>query len=169
VFNEQITSERNEGDVTFLKISVGGKQSGAGTAAWNFFHVAVTQDMIVGATRAETLREVLANHAQASTTAGLAGVPQFQAGRARFPGNLSGLGYFDFQKVDWQAAKDRWMQDVKRSAVAKTVSTSKEGVQSAAPDWLGRMNLQVISRHLHYSSSVSWKDAKGIHWDQWVE
>jgi hypothetical protein len=169
VFSEQITSERNEGDVTFLKISVGGKQSGAGTAAWNFFNVAVTQDMILGSTRAEILREVLANHAQASATAGLAGVPQFQAGRARFPGNLSGLGYFDFQKVDWQAAKDRWMQDVKKSAVAKTVSASKEGVQSIAPDWLGQMNLQVISRHLHYSSSVSWKDAKGIHWDQWVE
>ena len=169
IFSEQITSERNEGDVTFLKISVGGKQSGAGTAAWNFFHVAVTQDMILGATRAETLREVLASRANASTTAGLAGVSQFQAGRARFPGNLSGLSYFDFQKVDWQAARDRWMQDVKKSAMAKTVSTSKEAVPSAAPDWLGQMNLQVVSRHLHYSSSVSWKDAKGIHWDQWVE
>jgi hypothetical protein len=169
IFSEQITSERNEGDVTFLKISVGGKQSGAGTAAWNFFHVAVTQDMILGATRAETLREVLASRANASTTAGLAGVSQFQAGRSRFPGNLSGLSYFDFQKVDWQAARDRWMQDVKKSAMAKTVSTSKEAVPSAAPDWLGQMNLQVVSRHLHYSSSVSWKDAKGIHWDQWVE
>lgn len=169
VFSEQITSERNEGDATFLKISVGGKQSGAGTAAWNFFNVAITQDMILGATRAETLREVLASRANASTAAGLAGVPQFQAGRARFPGNLSGLSYFDFQKVDWQATRDRWMQDVKKSAMAKTVSTSKEGVPSAAPDWLGQMNLQVVSRHLHYSSSVSWKDAKGIHWDQWVE
>src|SRR5882672_1743596 len=169
VFSEQITSERNEGDVTFLKISLGGKQSGAGTAAWNFFNVAVTQDMILGATRVETLREVLAGRANASTTSGLASVPQFQAGRAQFPGNLSGLGYFDFQKVDWQAARDRWMQDVKKSAMAKTVSTSKEAVPSAAPDWLGQMNLQVVSRHLHYSSSVSWKDAKGIHWDQWVE
>jgi hypothetical protein len=169
VFSDQITSERNEGDVTFLKISLGGKQSGAGTAQWNFFNVAVTQDMILGATRAETLREILANRVDASATAGLASVPQFQAGRARFPGNLSGLSYFDFQKVDWQAARDRWMQDAKKSAVAKTVSASKEGVPSTAPEWLGQMNLQVVSRHLHYSSSVSWKDAKGIHWDQWVE
>ena len=169
VFSDQITSERNEGDVTFLKISLGGKQSGAGTAQWNFFNVAVTQDMILGATRAETLREILANRVNASPTAGLASVPQFQAGRARFPGNLSGLSYFDFQKVDWQAARDRWMQDAKKSAVAKTVSASKEGVSSTAPEWLGQMNLQVVSRHLHYSSSVSWKDAKGIHWDQWVE
>jgi hypothetical protein len=169
VLSDQITSERNEGDVTFLKISLGGKQSGAGTAQWNFFNVAVTQDMILGATRIETLREVLANRVNASATAGLASVPQFQAGRAQFPGNLSGLSYFDFQKVDWQAARDRWMQDMKKSAMAKTVSASKEGVPSTALDWLGQMNLQVVSRHLHYSSSVSWKDAKGIHWNQWVE
>src|SRR6266481_6353708 len=169
LFGDQLTSERNEGDVTFLKISLGGRQGSAGVAQWNFFNVAVTPDMMIGASRAETLREVLANRAKGPAAAGLAGVPQFQAGRTRSPGNLSGLGYFDFQKVDWQAARDCWMQDVKKSAVAKTVSTSKEGVLSTAPDWLGQMNLQVISRHLHYSSSVSWKDAKGIHWDQWVE
>ena len=169
LFSDQITSERNEGDATFLKISLGGKQNSAGTAQWNFFNVAVTPDMLLAGTRAESLREVLASRATTSATAGLAGVPQFQAGRARFPGNLSGLSYFDFQKVDWQAAKDRWMADMKKSAVAKSVSTSKEGVPSTGPDWLGQMNLQVVSQHLHYSSSVSWKDAKGIHWDQWVE
>jgi hypothetical protein len=169
VFSEQITSEHTEGDATFLKISIGGKQSSAGTAQWNFFNVAVTPNMILAATRAETVREVLANRANASAAAGLASVPQFQAGRARYPANLSGLGYFDFQKVDWEAAKDRWMADMKKSAVAKSVSALKEGVPSTAPDWLGQMNLQVVSRHLRYSSSVSWKDAKGIHWDQWVE
>jgi hypothetical protein len=169
VFSEQITSERNEGEATFLKISIGGKQSSAGTAQWNFFNVAVTPNMILAATRAETLREVLASRANASATAGLASVPQFQAGRARYPANLSGLGYFDFQRVDWQAARDRWMADMKKTPVAKSVSTPKEGLPSTAPDWLGQMNMQVVSRHLHYSSSVSWKDAKGIHWDQWVE
>jgi len=148
-----------------LKNSLGGTERRRHGAV-EFFNVAVTQDMILGATRIETLREVLAGRAHASTMAGLASVPQFQPA-ARNPGNLSGLGYFDFQKVDWQAARDRWMQDVKKSAMAKTVSTSKEAVPSAAPDWLGQMNLQVVSRHLHYSSSVSWKDAKGIHWDQW--
>src|SRR6266566_4369356 len=66
VFSEQITSERNEGDITFLKVSLGGKQSSAGSAQWNFFNVAVTQDMILGATRVETLREVLANRARTS-------------------------------------------------------------------------------------------------------
>ena len=169
VFSDKITSERNEGDVTFLKISLGGKQASAGVAQWNFFNLAVTPDMILGGSRIETLREVLSNRAHASTAAGLTTVPQFQAGRARFPENLNGLSYFDFQKVDWQALKDRWIEEAKKSSVAKTVNSSKEAVPSTAPDWLAQINPQVFSRHLHYSSSVSWKDAKGIHWDQWVE
>ncbi len=169
VFSDQITSERNEGDVTFVKISLGGKQGTAGVAQWNFFNLAVTPDMILGSSRVETLREVLANRAHASTTAGLASVPQFQARRGQFPENLSGLSYFDFQKVDWQGVKDRWVAEAKKSSVARTVSPSKDGVPSTVPDWLERMNLQVVARHLHYSSSVSWKDSKGIHWDQWVE
>ena len=169
VFSDQITSERNEGDVTFVKISLGGKQSGAGNAQWNFFNLAVTQDMVLGCNRVETLREVLSNRGQVSTAGGLATVPRFQAGRARFPEKLSGLGYVDFQKVDWQALRDRWIADAKKSSAAKTASTSKDAVPSAALDWLAQINPQVFSRHLHYSSSVSWKDSKGIHWDQWVE
>ena len=169
VFSDQITSERNEGDVAFLKISLGGKQGIAGVAQWNFFNLAVTQDMILGANRIETLREVLSNRAHASTVAGLATVPQFQAGRAKFPENLNGLSYFDFQKVDWQALKDRWIEEAKKSPVAKTVNASKDAVPSTAPDWLAQIDPQLFARHLHYSSSVSWKDSKGIHWDQRVE
>jgi hypothetical protein len=169
VFSEQLTDERNEGDVTFLKISLGGKQESAGMAQWNFFNLAVTPDIILGATRMETLREALSNRAHTSTAAGLATVPQFRAGRARFPENVNGLSYFDFQKVDWQALKNRLIEEAKKSSAAKTVNASKDNVPSAAPDWLGQINPQVFARHLHYSSSVSWKDAKGIHWDQWVE
>jgi hypothetical protein len=169
VFADQLTSERNEGDVTFLKISLGGKQGIAGAAQWNFFNLAVTQDMILGANRIESVREVLSSRAHASTAAGLATVPQFQAGRAHSPENLNGLSYFDFQKVDWQGLKDRWIEESKKSPVAKTVSASKNTAPSTSPDWLARIHPQVFARHLHYSSSVSWKDSKGLHWDQWVE
>jgi hypothetical protein len=169
VFSEQLTSERNEGDVTFLKISLGGKQNSAGDAQWNFFNLAVTQDMILGASKVETLRDVLSNRAHASTAAGLASVPQFQAGRRQFPENLNGLGYFDFQKVDWRAVKDRWSEEAKKSSTAKSVTASKDGAPVTASDWLAQLNLQVVARHLHYSSSVSWKDAKGVHWDQWIQ
>ena len=171
VFSDQLSSERNEGDVTFLKISLEGKQGSTGTAQWNFFNLAVTSDMILASNRIETLRETLSNRVHTSPPAGLAAVPQFQASRAQFPENLSGLSYFDFQKADWQALKDRWIEEEKKNPVAKSVKASKDTLPSTstALDWLAQINPQVVPRHLHYSSSVSWKDSKGIHWDQWVE
>lgn len=169
VLGEQLTSERNEGETTFLKISLGGNQGSAGVAQWNFFHVAVTSDMILGAKRIDTLREVLANRAKGTAFSSLASVPRFQAGHAQFPDHLNGLSYFDFQKVDWQAAKDHWLEQARKNGVAKSVAGSNASDSSKIPDWLANANPQVVSRHLHHSSSVTWKDAKGIHWDQWVE
>jgi len=93
--------------------------------------------MVLGANRIETLREVLSSRARASA-AGLATVPQFQARRAQFPENLIGLGYFDFQKVDWQALKDRWIEEAKKSPVAKTVSPSKLPRRPRFPTGSGR-------------------------------
>jgi hypothetical protein len=171
VCGDQLTSERNEGDTTFLKISLGGKQGNAGVAQWHFFNVAVTPDMVIAASRLETLREVLAYRAKGASSGGLASVPQFQAGRAKYPENLSGLSYFDFQKLDWPAVKDHWLEEAKKSSPAGTSNLAKKPASSTnmAPDWLAQANPQVFARHLHYSSSVSWKDSKGIHWDQWLE
>ena len=170
LFSDQLASERNEGDVTFLKISLGGKQGSAGVAQWNFFNVAVTPDMMLGATRAETLREVLAAHSK-GTVGGLASVPQFQASRAKFPENLNSLSYFDFQKVDWQGLRDRLVAESKKASAAKSLEPTKKPAASATTnlDWLTQLNPQIFSRHLHYSTGVSWKDSKGVHWDQWVE
>lgn len=172
MFGDQLTSERNEGDATLLKISLGGNQGSAGVAQWNFFHVAVTPDMVIGTNRLDTLREALTNRAKGPATPGLANVPQFLSRRANAPENLVGLSYFDFQKVDWQAAKDHWIQEAKKSPVAKSVAGSGPQAPSSSAnstEWLSQINAQVLSRHLHTSWSFSWKDAKGIHWDQWVE
>jgi hypothetical protein len=53
--------------------------------------------------------------------------------------------------------------------MAKSAAGSNAPLSSKVPDWLSNANPQVVSRHLHYSSSVTWKDAKGIHWEQWLE
>jgi hypothetical protein len=37
------------------------------------------------------------------------------------------------------------------------------------PAWLVRLDPKVFARHLHVSTSASWKDAKGIHFDGWIE
>jgi hypothetical protein len=169
IAGEQVTSERNEGDVTFLKLSLGGKQGTAGSAQWNFFQLAVTPDMIIAASRSETLKEALATRANGPAGGGIAALPQFQATRAKYPGNLNSLSYLDFQKVDWQGMKERWIEEAKKGASTKSLSPSKDTVSSPTSDWISQINPQVFARHLHFSSSVSWKDAKGIHWDQWVE
>src|SRR5467141_2123955 len=171
LFSDQLTSERNEGDVTFLKISLGGRQASAGVAQWNFFNVAVTPDMMIGATRSDTLREVLANRSQGPVAAGLSILPQFQASRAKFPENLNSMSYFDFQKVDWQGLRDRLVAESKKNSAAKSLQPTKRPAAPAGMnlDWLIQVNAQVFSRHLHYSTGVSWKDSKGIHWDQWLE
>lgn len=166
LFGDQLTSERNEGDATFVKISLGGGQGGAGVAQWNFFNLAVTPDMILGASRTEALREVLANRAKGEAFASLATVPQFRAGRAQFPENVNSVGYFDLQKMDWQGWKERLLADTKKSPAANSATASGTAPAAAVPDWYAQINPQVFARHLHYTSSASWKDAKGIHWDQ---
>jgi hypothetical protein len=168
LFGDQLTSERNEGDATFVKISLGGQQGNAGVAQWNFFNLAVTPDMIFGASRTDALREVLANRAKGAAFASLASVPQFQAGRAQFPENVNSVGYFDLQKMNWQAWKERLLADAKKSSTAKSAAATT-APPAAVPDWYSQINPQVFARHLHYTSSASWKDAKGIHWDQWLQ
>ncbi len=169
LFSDQLSSERNEGETTFLKISLGGKQGNAGVAQWHFFHLAVTPEMILGASRVDTLREVLASHAQVSAAATLAAVPQFHAGRAQFPEKLNGLSYFDFQKLDWQAVKDHWIEEAKKTSGARSSDLSKKTSPSEAPGWLSQADPKVFSRHLHYAASGSWKDSKGIHFEEWLE
>jgi len=171
LLGDRINSERNEGDATLLKISLSGNQTSAGVAQWNFFQVAVTPDMVIGASSIDTLRETLAYRAKAPATGGLASVPQFQAKRGGAPPNLIGLSYFDFQKVDWQAAKEHWLQEAKKPQIAKGVAGTGTTATNVTkiPDWVSQLNVQAVSRHLHTSWSVSWKDAKGIHWDQWIE
>jgi hypothetical protein len=169
LFGDQLTSERNEGDVTFVKISLGGGQGNAGVAQWNFFNLAVTPDMIFVASRTDALREVLANRMKGAAFASLATVPQFQAGRAQFPENVNSVGYFDLQKMDWQAWKERLLAETKKSPTSKSVAGAKTAPPATVPDWYAQINPQVFARHLHYTSSASWKDAKGIHWDQWLQ
>ena len=173
LFSEQISSERNEGDVTFIKISLGGKAGSAGVAQWNFFNLAVTPDMILGAGRTETLREAMANRAHATASTGLAGVQQFQLERSQYQEKLTGLSYFDFQKIDWPGAKEHWLAELRKAHGAKGSGLAQKPAPTdstpAAPDWLEQIDAKVFARHLHYSSSASWKDAKGMHWDQWLE
>jgi hypothetical protein len=167
LFSDKINSERAEGDITFMKISTGGSSSAAGTAQWDSYHVAATSDYLVIAPRLEAVREVLAKRSQ-TAGASLATAPGFQAARAQFPATINGLGYFDFHKVDWQAFKARLIAEANKST-AKPSSSAGKSAATPTPSWMLDVNPEVFARHLHVASSASWKDAQGLHFDEWIE
>lgn len=168
VLSDRITSERSEGETTFLKISAEGGQQSAGTAQWNFYHAAVTPNSIVVASRLETVRELLAKHAQGSD-GGLTATPEFKTARAQFPAQVNGLGYFDFRKLDWRAMKERMIAESKKTSPAKRRPGATDSAPGVPPAWIMEMNPEVFAKHLHVTSSASWKDAQGLHFDQWIE
>lgn len=164
---ERVASERTEGGTTFVKISEGGMASSAGTAAWNYYHLGVTEDVIVASERLETVRDTLARRKAAAGEN--SEVPQtWQAVRAQFPAKIGGISLLDFQKVDWAAAKERWSAEA-RKAAAKANQIPAERDTRPFSDALKDLDPQVFSRHLHLSASAGWKDAQGVHFDGWIE
>jgi hypothetical protein len=171
VFGEQLGSERNEGDTTFVKVSLGGSQSSTGVAQWNFYHLAVTPNFLLASSRSETLREFLARRSPANAATQPALPPAFQT-RTQFPANIAGLAFVNFQKIDYQALKTRWIEEAKKSPdrpSGKSENAVPQSTSTKVPDWLLNLNPQVFPRHLHYLAGASWKDTKGIHFDEWLE
>ena len=161
VMGDRITSERNEADTTFLKISLQGGQSKAGVAQWNFYYLAVTPNALLGAPKSETLHkylELAARYADAPAK-------NFQSVRAQFPEKLSGMSYLDFQRIDWPALKASWIAEAGKAA-QNAKSTDKSTPPAA---WINDVDPAVFPRHLHTLAGGSWKDAKGVHFDQWLD
>ena len=165
-FGDRMTNERSEGETTFLKISEGGIESSAGTASWKYYHVGVTDDLIVASSRNESVRETLALNKTAVGGSGSA--PQsWQAARTKFPARLDGLAFVDFQKIDWSAVKERWNEPPgMNKAKARTIRATSPGPFA---NTLKNLNPDVFPRHLHMSAGASWKDAQGVHFDGWIE
>ena len=169
IFGDQLSSERNEGDTTFLKVSLSGGQGSTGVAQWNFFHLAVRPSFILGTSRNETLREFLAKSPVLDAPAHLDLPPAFQAARAQFPESLNSISFLNFQKIDWPGLKTRWIDQAQKISEKKTPSTASKTTSDQAPDWLINLNPGVFPRHLHFIAGASWKDSKGLHIDEWLE
>jgi hypothetical protein len=162
---ERITSERNEGDTTFLKISLQGGQSSAGVAQWKFYYLAMTPTMLFGASKSDTLRKYV-GQTPAGPDAAVAN--NILAARKKYPEKLNGFSYFDFQKVDWPGLKAKWVADANKAA-QEDKSAEAASKDKKFADWLGQLGPDVLPRHLHSMTGASWKDEKGVHFDQWLE
>jgi len=161
LMGDRIASERAEGDTTLLKVSLQGGQGKAGVAQWNFYHLAMTPKVLVGTYRSESLQSYM-KPGPGSEAKGLL------AAREQFPEKLNGFSYLDFQKLDWAGLQKKWVEDANKEA---ETATSTEGAASdkKRAEWLSQVDPQVFPRHLHTMTGASWKDAKGVHFDEWVE
>ena len=165
LMGDRITSERNEGSTTFLKISLQGNQTKAGVAQWNFYYLAMTPHALLGAPKSETLHQYLERAASADPSN-----KAFQSVRAQFPEKLSGMTFLDFQRVDWPALKAQWIAEANKAAQdSKSASTNGAKVSTPLPPWINDVNPAVFPRHLHTLAGASWKDAKGVHLEEWFE
>jgi hypothetical protein len=165
LMGDQITSEHNEGDATYMKISLRGGQSSAGLAQWNFYYLAMTPAVLIGSSKSDTLHQYVAQKPVAPDGA------QFKnllAARAQFPQKLNGFSYFNFQKVDWAGLQKKWVEQANQAAQTAK-STDAANSQKKMADWLGRVDPEVFSKHLHSMTGASWKDAKGVHFDEWLD
>jgi hypothetical protein len=168
VLAERISSEHSEGNTTSLKISLQSGGQNSGVAQWNFYYLAVTPDLLLGAKRSETLRDFLAQHGNAAGD-GAGSIPAFQTARAQFPEKLNGFSFFDLQKLDWEALKARWLQEGKAALEKMKPAGGNGNAVGKIPAWLENADPAVFHRHLHSVIGASWKDAQGLHFDHWLE
>jgi len=165
LMSDQITSERTEGDATYLKISLEGGRSAAGVIQWNFYHLAMTPNLLFGSSQREILQKVVAQPPAPPDAS------QFQkllAARAQFPEKLNGFSYMDLQKLDWQGFRDRVVAQANKSAhSAKTASSTHNDKKLA--DWLAQIDPSVFHQYLHTMIGASWKDTNGVHFEEWLD
>jgi hypothetical protein len=165
LMGDRISSERNDGDATYLKVSLSGSQTSAGVAQFNFYYLAMTPRALFGASKSDALQKYV------TMTPASPDPVRFKnllAARAQFPEKLDGFSYFDFQKVDWPGLRAKWIADAKKSAqTAKSTDAANQSKKLS--DWLDQVNPEVFPRHLHSMTGASWKDAKGVHFDEWLD
>jgi hypothetical protein len=169
LMGDRISSEHNEGNATLLKISLQGGQSRSGVAQWSFYHLAMTPTALLGASQTDVLHKYM----ELSSSGADPLPPSLQAARAQFPEKLNGLTYVDLQKLDWAALKGKWIAEAEKSGqAAKSADAAKADASKTTqpvPSWLNLISPDVITRHLHTVAGASWKDAKGVHFDEWIE
>jgi hypothetical protein len=165
LIGERISSERNEGDTTYLKVSLQGGQSSAGVAQWKFYYLAMTPTLLFGSSKSETLQGYVG---QTPASADAPRAKNILAARGQFPEKLNGFSYFDFQKLDWAGLKAKWTAEANKAAENEKSSEAANKDKKFA-DWLSQVSPEVFPRHLHVMTGASWKDAKGVYFDQWLE
>jgi hypothetical protein len=162
---KEIQSEDQEGAVTYLSITSPFTDSKSGATRRRFQYIGVTPDLLWVAPRKAMLKELVAQRSKpgGAAPAGLAGDAKFNAARARMPQGLSGFGYADFSRINW----DDLVKEVETQL--KEGPKNSAATSNSALDWKSLLKSAVFSRHLHLFINGWWKDRDGLHFDGFIE
>ena len=64
--------------------------------------------------------------------------------------------------------KKQWISQT-AGKVRETKNADAERQAKQINDWFQTLNPEVFPRHLHSLTGASWKDAGGVHFDQWID
>lgn len=164
IFAKQIAGEEHEGDTTIVKFSFSSVRPPAGGLQPRPYYLAVTPRMLLAAPRVETLREAVKRLAEKDAGAlGPLADAAFRRARARFPENLSSLGYLDLTRTPWEKISEAFVEGLKKADEKSAASAA------AAKDWMKKISPGLLRRYLHTLASASWKDAGGVYFDAYLE
>ncbi len=162
MFGSSISSESREGDATHLAVAMPYRDSKTGMQRKRFYYAAITPQMLIVAPRKAMLREVMQRYA-AGTAPNLAADSKFLAARTRVPQALSGFGYADLSRIQWENEVRVW------SEIAGSESSAASASPSAGTDWRKLVSPAALSRHLHLAVTGWWKQGDGLYFDGFIE
>lgn len=165
ILSDQITAERNEGDTTYLKVALHGAEGAAGVTQWNFYHLAMSPNLLLGSSKRETLQKVVA---QTPTAPDPGQFKNLLTARAQFPEKLIGFSYTDLQKLDWPGIRAKFVAEAnKASQTAKGKSSTQ--TNKGLLDSLAQVDPAVLHQYLHTMIGASWKDSNGVYFEEWLD
>ena len=166
---DNIIAEKEEGATDYLKLSLSNNKASAENIEKNAWHMAVTEDALLIGTNTEALHKAVAGREAIAGGGNFAATPQYMALRAKFPEKVNSISFYNFQKIDWVGLKERWVEESRKLQTANGTSAKPGTKNTSSADWLSQVDPKVFARHLHMASGGSWKDATGLHFDEWVE
>ena len=163
-------STSQEGDVTYLTVTVSIGAAAATSAAPSAIYFALTPNMLLASKEQEAVRQAVARvraAAGAAPTNALSADPAFQRARAALPAKLDGLSYGNYAHCNWQ----KLFSEAEKSFNAQMQGAARNANRPVPPlaQIFRGIDPTLFSRYLHVSIGGGWKNATGVYFDSYIQ
>jgi hypothetical protein len=161
-------STSQEGDVTYLTVTVSIGAAAATSAAPPAVYLALTPNLLLASKEQEAVRQAVAHAAAgAPPTNALSADPDFQRARALLPAKLDSLSYGNYAHYNWQ----KLFSEAEKSFNAQMQGAAHNANRPVPPlaQIFRGIDPTLFSRYLHVSIGGGWKNATGVYFDSYIQ